>query len=168
MAGMIIMMLNDGKIPEPLPENVHERDIAAVAVRALCEDGHAGSEYVLTGPASLSQRERDDERGEFHRSRRKAIAEQPLPPAEGRGAHVGEAIMPPIAEHALPDAARHHAGDGAPCVRAFHARRRSLLSLHRDEIVGVFLPHRREPPQPGDQRDPAGDEDRGMEGGETR
>jgi uncharacterized protein YbjT (DUF2867 family) len=32
-----------------------ERDIAAVAVRALCEDGHAGAEYVLTGPQSLSQ-----------------------------------------------------------------------------------------------------------------
>jgi uncharacterized protein YbjT (DUF2867 family) len=36
---------------------IHERDIAAVAVRALCEDGHAGAEYVLTGPESLSQRE---------------------------------------------------------------------------------------------------------------
>jgi uncharacterized protein YbjT (DUF2867 family) len=36
---------------------VHERDIAAVAVRALCEDGHDGREYVLTGPASLTQRE---------------------------------------------------------------------------------------------------------------
>jgi uncharacterized protein YbjT (DUF2867 family) len=34
---------------------IHERDIAAVAVRALCEDGHAGAEYVLTGPQSLSQ-----------------------------------------------------------------------------------------------------------------
>ncbi len=34
---------------------IHERDIAAVAVRALCEDGHAGAEYVLTGPESLSQ-----------------------------------------------------------------------------------------------------------------
>jgi uncharacterized protein YbjT (DUF2867 family) len=33
---------------------IHERDIAAVAVRALCEDGHAGAEYVLTGPESLS------------------------------------------------------------------------------------------------------------------
>ncbi len=37
---------------------IHERDIAAVAVRALCEDGHAGAEYVLTGPQSLSQFER--------------------------------------------------------------------------------------------------------------
>jgi len=36
---------------------IHERDIAAVAVRALCEDGHAGAEYVLTGLQSLSQGE---------------------------------------------------------------------------------------------------------------
>ncbi len=36
---------------------IHERDIAAVAVRALCEDGHAGAEYLLTGPQSLSQSE---------------------------------------------------------------------------------------------------------------
>jgi len=34
---------------------IDERDIAAVAVRALCEDGHVGAEYVLTGPQSLSQ-----------------------------------------------------------------------------------------------------------------
>jgi uncharacterized protein YbjT (DUF2867 family) len=34
---------------------IDERDIAEVAVRALCEDGHAGAEYVLTGPQSLSQ-----------------------------------------------------------------------------------------------------------------
>ena len=34
---------------------IDERDIAAVAVRALWEDEHAGAEYVLTGPESLSQ-----------------------------------------------------------------------------------------------------------------
>lgn len=34
---------------------IDERDIAAVAIRALCEHGHAGAEYVLTGPQSLSQ-----------------------------------------------------------------------------------------------------------------
>jgi uncharacterized protein YbjT (DUF2867 family) len=34
---------------------IDERDIAAVAVRALTEDDHAGAEYVLTGPQSLSQ-----------------------------------------------------------------------------------------------------------------
>jgi uncharacterized protein YbjT (DUF2867 family) len=36
---------------------IHEGDIAAVAVRALCEDGHSGKDYVLTGPQSLSQLE---------------------------------------------------------------------------------------------------------------
>ncbi len=34
-----------------------ERDLAAVAVRTLCEDRHAGAEYVLTGPQSLTQAE---------------------------------------------------------------------------------------------------------------
>jgi uncharacterized protein YbjT (DUF2867 family) len=33
---------------------VDERDIAAVAARALCEDQHAGRDYVLTGPEALS------------------------------------------------------------------------------------------------------------------
>jgi len=34
---------------------IDERDIGAVAVRTLFEEGHAGAEYVLTGPQSLSQ-----------------------------------------------------------------------------------------------------------------
>ena len=33
---------------------VDERDVAAVAARALYQDGHAGGDYVLTGPESLS------------------------------------------------------------------------------------------------------------------
>ena len=36
---------------------IDERDIAAVAVRTLCEDAHAGAEYVLTGPQSMTQHE---------------------------------------------------------------------------------------------------------------
>jgi uncharacterized protein YbjT (DUF2867 family) len=34
---------------------IHERDIAAVAVRALTEDGHAGKKYYLTGGEVLTQ-----------------------------------------------------------------------------------------------------------------
>jgi uncharacterized protein YbjT (DUF2867 family) len=34
-----------------------ERDLAAVAVRMLCEGRHAGAEYVVTGPQSLTQAE---------------------------------------------------------------------------------------------------------------
>jgi uncharacterized protein YbjT (DUF2867 family) len=33
---------------------IHEADIAAVAVRALTTDGHAGARYRLTGPAALT------------------------------------------------------------------------------------------------------------------
>ena len=36
---------------------IDERDIAAVAVRALTQDGHAGSRYLLSGPAVLTQAE---------------------------------------------------------------------------------------------------------------
>jgi uncharacterized protein YbjT (DUF2867 family) len=36
---------------------VHEQDIAAVAVRALCDERHERRDYVLTGPESLTQRE---------------------------------------------------------------------------------------------------------------
>ena len=34
---------------------IDERDVATVALRALCEDRHVGAEYVLTGPQSLTQ-----------------------------------------------------------------------------------------------------------------
>lgn len=36
---------------------IHEWDIAAVAARALVQEGHAGQKYVLTGPRALSTRE---------------------------------------------------------------------------------------------------------------
>jgi uncharacterized protein YbjT (DUF2867 family) len=36
---------------------IHERDIAAVAVRALTEDRHAGQRYLLTGPETITQAE---------------------------------------------------------------------------------------------------------------
>ena len=36
---------------------VDDRDVAAVAARTLYEEGHAGGDYVLTGPESLSQAE---------------------------------------------------------------------------------------------------------------
>ena len=36
---------------------IHERDIAAVAIHTLTEDGHAGARYVLSGPETLTQAE---------------------------------------------------------------------------------------------------------------
>ncbi|MFE2756690.1 NmrA family NAD(P)-binding protein [Actinosynnema sp. NPDC059335] len=51
----------DGVVREPhdLPSAlVHEADIAAVAVTALLDDGHAGRAYNLTGPQALTTRDR--------------------------------------------------------------------------------------------------------------
>src|SRR4029077_2310772 len=36
---------------------IDDRDVAAVAAQTLYQDGHAGGDYVLTGPESLSQAE---------------------------------------------------------------------------------------------------------------
>ncbi|QUH03401.1 NmrA family NAD(P)-binding protein [Saccharopolyspora erythraea] len=53
---------SEGVVREPFADVrgavVHEADIAAVAVRALTEDGHAGAEYVLSGPEALTVAEK--------------------------------------------------------------------------------------------------------------
>jgi uncharacterized protein YbjT (DUF2867 family) len=33
---------------------IHQKDIAAIAGRALCDDGHQGKKYLLSGPESLT------------------------------------------------------------------------------------------------------------------
>jgi uncharacterized protein YbjT (DUF2867 family) len=43
---------------------IHEKDIAAVAVRCLLDARHDGSDYVLTGPESLTQRQQVETIGE--------------------------------------------------------------------------------------------------------
>jgi uncharacterized protein YbjT (DUF2867 family) len=51
----------EGVVREPYDHPsalVHEADIAAVAAVALLDDGHAGRAYNLTGPESLTPRER--------------------------------------------------------------------------------------------------------------
>jgi uncharacterized protein YbjT (DUF2867 family) len=60
-APMICGTCTNGVVRWPYAEAptapIHERDIAAVAVKTLCEEGHGGKDYVLTGPQSLTQRE---------------------------------------------------------------------------------------------------------------
>jgi uncharacterized protein YbjT (DUF2867 family) len=60
---------------------IDEHDIAAVAVRALTEDGHAGMEYILTGPQSLSQREQISTIGSVIG---RALRIEEIPPEEAR------------------------------------------------------------------------------------
>jgi uncharacterized protein YbjT (DUF2867 family) len=58
-----------------------ERDLAAVAVRALCEDGHAGAEYIVTGPQSLTQAEQVQTIG---RALGRALRVEEISPDEAR------------------------------------------------------------------------------------
>jgi uncharacterized protein YbjT (DUF2867 family) len=47
-----------GAYGEAASSPIHERDIAAVATSALVDGAHEGHAYVLTGPQSLTQREK--------------------------------------------------------------------------------------------------------------
>jgi uncharacterized protein YbjT (DUF2867 family) len=60
---------------------IHERDIAAVAVRALTEDGHAGQKYVLTGPETITQADQVRIIGE---ETGRAVRWEELAPADAR------------------------------------------------------------------------------------
>ncbi|MEU8927099.1 NAD(P)H-binding protein [Kitasatospora sp. NPDC048545] len=68
---------------------VHQRDIAEVAVRALVDPTHAGRAYALTGPESLTQRDRARLIGEAI-GRELAFAE--VPPEELRRAMLAQGL----------------------------------------------------------------------------
>jgi uncharacterized protein YbjT (DUF2867 family) len=76
---------------------IHERDIAAVAVRALIEDGHTHTTYVLTGPEALTQVEQVRTIGE-------AIG-RPLRWEEISREHVRPALITAFGDEAFADAA---------------------------------------------------------------
>jgi uncharacterized protein YbjT (DUF2867 family) len=78
---------------------IHERDIAAVAVRVLCEEGHAGAEYVLTGPQSLTQAEQISTIG---RVIGRSLSVEEIPPDDAR--HELLNIMPASVVNMLLDA----------------------------------------------------------------
>jgi uncharacterized protein YbjT (DUF2867 family) len=67
-------------------------------VRALCEDGHAGAEYVLTGPESLSQGEQIAIIGE---AIGRTLRVEEMSPAEAKSEL---AIFPPVVLQMLMDA----------------------------------------------------------------
>jgi uncharacterized protein YbjT (DUF2867 family) len=71
---------------------IHERDIAAVAVRALTEEGHGGAKYVLTGPESLTQVDQVQTIGE---AIGRALRFEEISPEAGRQQML--ALMPALA-----------------------------------------------------------------------
>ena len=86
---------------------IDERDIAAVAVRVLCDERHSGAEYVLTGPQSLSQFEQISTIG---RAIGRTLFIQEIPPDEAQSEL--SATMPAFIVKMLLDA--WSAGVGLP------------------------------------------------------
>jgi len=78
---------------------IDERDIAAVAVHALCEERHAGAEYVLTGPQSLSQFEQISTIGDVIG---RSLRMEEISPEEARRESL--ALMPAVVVNMLLDA----------------------------------------------------------------
>lgn len=76
---------------------IHERDIAAVAVRALTSGGHAGAKYVLTGPEAVMQADQARIIGE---AIGRPVRWQDVPPEEAR-----EHLLPVMGDLAVVDGA---------------------------------------------------------------
>jgi len=77
---------------------VHERDIAEIAVRALSDPAYDGRTYALTGPHSLTQREKVAMIGE-------AVGEQfdfvESPPEQVRQAMLAQGLAPDVPDRLL-------------------------------------------------------------------
>ena len=80
---------------------VDDRDVAAVAARTLYQDGHAGGDYVLTGPESLSQAEQVSIIGDVIGRR---ITFEELSPDEFRRRETRRSLAAPGRGHAALDA----------------------------------------------------------------
>jgi uncharacterized protein YbjT (DUF2867 family) len=77
---------------------IHEADIAAVAVRALTEEGHHGAKHILTGPGLLTQAEQVRTIGEVIGSPARWEDVPPEAVRDGLAAAFGDASF---ADHAL-------------------------------------------------------------------
>jgi uncharacterized protein YbjT (DUF2867 family) len=95
-----------GAYGHAMTSTVHERDVAAVAVRALVDPGHAGRSYLLTGSQSLSQYDKVRLLGE---AIGKELTFVELPPeqvhqamlAQGLPADVPERLLGSLADYAV-------------------------------------------------------------------
>jgi uncharacterized protein YbjT (DUF2867 family) len=77
---------------------IHERDIAAVAVRVLTSDGHGGRTYCLTGPQLLTQVEQVNTIGEVIG---RALRFEEISPEAARQKMLGAGWLPSVADGLL-------------------------------------------------------------------
>ena len=93
---------------------IDERDMAAVAVHALTEDRHAGAEYLMTGPDSLTHA---DQISIIGRVINRPLKIEEIPPAEAPGEL--QTIMPLPAANMLCNAWAAAVGHPAFMARGF-------------------------------------------------
>ncbi|MFI7128901.1 NAD(P)H-binding protein [Nonomuraea sp. NPDC050153] len=91
-----------GAYAEAATAVIHERDIAAVAVRALLEDGHTGRHYRLTGPEWLTERDRVRIIGEVTG---RPVRFEEISPQDARAAMITSGLPGEIADAVLGDLA---------------------------------------------------------------
>lgn len=78
---------------------IHEADIAAVAVTALLEQGHAGQRYTLTGPEALTQAEQVETIG---RETGQDLKYQEISEEEARGMLIAAGATAELSDQLLP------------------------------------------------------------------
>jgi uncharacterized protein YbjT (DUF2867 family) len=87
-----------GAYGDAATSTVHERDVAAVAARALVNPAHAGHTYLLTGPQSLTQRDKvrliDEAIG-------KKLSFEELPPEQLRQAMLAQGLPEDVPDRLL-------------------------------------------------------------------
>jgi uncharacterized protein YbjT (DUF2867 family) len=87
-----------GAYGDAATSTIHERDVAAVAARALVNPAHAGHAYVLTGPQSLTQRDKVRLIGE---AIGKELSFEELPPEQLRQAMLAQGLPEDVPDRLL-------------------------------------------------------------------
>ena len=87
-----------GAYGDAATSTIHERDVAAVAARALVNPAHAGHSYMLTGPQSLTQRDKVRLIGE---AIGKELSFEELPPEQLRQAMLAQGLPEDVPDRLL-------------------------------------------------------------------
>ncbi|GAA3469140.1 NAD(P)H-binding protein [Nonomuraea roseola] len=128
-----------GAYPEAATSPVHPRDIAAVAVRALVGDDHAERAYVISGPESLTQRDKVHLLGQ---AIGRELSFQELPPEQVRQGMLAQGLPEDVPDRllgSLADYARQP-GPSTDTVRHLLGRPALTFAEWADENAGAFLP----------------------------
>jgi uncharacterized protein YbjT (DUF2867 family) len=87
-----------GAYGDAATSTIHERDVAAVAARALVNPAHSGHSYVLTGPQSLTQRDKVRLIGE---AIGQELSFEELPPEQIRQAMLAQGLPEDVPDRLL-------------------------------------------------------------------